>query len=66
MYAIAFDIVVSDLKEVYGSTYPNAYFEIKELIKSNGFEWTQGSVYVSQKNDLTAVYKAINSLSKID
>lgn len=65
MYAIAFDIVVSELKEVYGASYPNAYFEIKALMKSYGFDWTQGSVYVSQKNDLTAVYKAINSLSKI-
>lgn len=66
MYAIAFDIVISDLKEVYGTSYPNAYFEIKELMKSYEFEWTQGSVYVSKRNDLTSVYKAINSLSKID
>jgi len=29
MYAIAFDLVVADLKEYYGEPYNNAYFEIK-------------------------------------
>jgi virulence-associated protein VapD len=29
MFAIAFDMVVSDLKQYYGEPYNNAYFEIK-------------------------------------
>ena len=35
MFAIAFDLVILDLKEHYGDPYNNAYFEIKnELRKS--------------------------------
>ena len=29
MFAISFDMVISDLKKHYGETYNNAYFEIK-------------------------------------
>lgn len=68
MYAIAFDLVIGDLKRHYGEPYNNAYFEVKTVLKKAGFEWTQGSVYVSvsPENNLTQVYKAINMLSKID
>lgn len=41
--------------------------EIRQELESIGFEWTQGSVYVSSSdNNLTWVYKAINRLQKID
>ena len=33
MYAIAFDMVISDLKKYYGEPYNKAYYEIKELLK---------------------------------
>lgn len=39
MYAIAFDMVISDLQKYYGEPYNKAYYEIKELLKKNGFEW---------------------------
>lgn len=68
MYAIAFDLVIDDLKVNYGDPYNNAYFEIKETLKKVGFEWTQGSVYLStaSENNLTNVYRAISALSKIN
>jgi len=68
MYAIAFDLEVAKLEEHYGKPYNNAYLEINKELKSNGFEWTQGSLYLSslEISDLTSVYKAINALSKID
>ena len=68
MFAIAFDIEISELKKNYGEPYNNAYFEIKQELSKAGFEWTQGSVYLStnDENNLTAVYKAINLLSQID
>jgi virulence-associated protein VapD len=31
MYAIAFDMVIADLKEYYGEPYNNAYFEIGKI-----------------------------------
>jgi virulence-associated protein VapD len=67
MYAIAFDLEIAELKKHYGEPYNNAYFEIGKELKSVGFEWTQGSVYLSMddKSNLTSVYKAINILSNI-
>ncbi len=68
MYAIAFDLKIDDLKKEYGDPYNRAYDEIRQELESVGFEWTQGSVYISksQENSLTTVYKAINKLSGID
>lgn len=67
MYAIAFDLKVEDLKKNYGEPYNRAYDEVRQELEKLGFEWTQGSVYMSKDtaNTLTTVYKAINMLSKI-
>ena len=68
MYAIAFDLEVAELKQHYGDPYNNAYFELKTELNLVGFEWTQGSVYLSKSNEngLAHVYQAINALSKIE
>ena len=66
MYAIAFDLKIDDLKKEYGDPYNRAYDEIRQELESIGFEWTQGSVYISSddKNTLATVYKAINKLTR--
>jgi virulence-associated protein VapD len=68
MYAIAFDLKIDDLRKYYGERYNSAYDEIRKDLEDLGFEWTQGSVYMStnEKDTLTNVYKAINKLSKIE
>ena len=68
MYAIAFDLKIDDLKREYGTPYNGAYDEIRQELEAIGFEWTQGSVYISNSNkdNLTVVYKAINRLSSIN
>ncbi len=68
MYALIFDLKIDDLKREYGDPYNRAYDEIRRELEQLGFEWTQGSVYIStsEKDTLTNVYKAINKLSKID
>lgn len=68
MYAIAFDLKIDDLRKTYGEPYNSAYDEIRRELEDLGFEWTQGSVYMStnEKDSLTSVYKAINKLSKIE
>ena len=68
MYAIAFDLKIDDLKKTYGEPYNRAYDEIRQELEALGFEWTQGSVYMSvaKENTLTTVYRAINRLSAID
>mgnify|MGYP000881999015 CR=1 FL=1 len=68
MYAVSFDMEISKLKEHYGEPYNRAYDEIRALMHEFGFDWTQGSLYISndQENNLTKVYKMINQLSKIN
>jgi len=66
MYAIAFDMLIEDLKKHYGEPYNNAYFEIKTLLREYEFFNTQGSVYLTTKNDMANLYRAIETLKKID
>jgi virulence-associated protein VapD len=66
MYAISFDMVIADLKKYYGEPYNNAYNEIKEVLKRNGFYWIQGSTYASEKGTLSNLFDAIRDLSDIE
>ena len=46
MYAIVFDLDTNSLKEVYpGSSWNNAYQEIRSFLADRGFGWQQGSTY---------------------
>ena len=66
MYALSFDMNISDLKENYGEIYNNAYYEIKTLLIRDGFEWIQGSTYLTKSDNLTNLTRAIMDLAKID
>ena len=65
MYALSFDMSVSELQKHYGEPYNKAYFDIKELLTANGFEWVQGSTYLTKADDLTSLVKTVMQLSKI-
>jgi virulence-associated protein VapD len=66
MFAIAFDMSISKLKENFGEPYNNAYFEIKkEMLKWNFYNM-QGSVYLTESSDMANLFRAINELKKID
>ena len=43
MFAIAFDMVIKDLKTYYGEPYNNAYYDISNIMEQYGFYNTQGS-----------------------
>lgn len=66
MFAIAFDMVISDLKEYYGEPYNNAYFEIKTEMRKFEFYNTQGSVYLCANGDMANLFRAIDALKKIE
>ena len=66
MYAIAFDMVIADLEKFYRGPYNNAYFEIKATLREYDFYNTQGSVYLTKKNDMANLYRAIEALKKIE
>ena len=66
MFAIAFDLVIVDLKEHYGDPYNNAYFEIKNELRKYDFFNTQGSVYLTENGDMSNLFRAINGLKNIE
>ena len=61
MFALSFDMVISDLQKHYGEPYNRACYEIKTLLERLGFEWIQGSTYITQSDDLGTLYRAIYS-----
>lgn len=65
MFEIAFDMSISDLKKAYGNPYNNAYYEISKKLGEFGFYNTQGRVYLSEKNDMVNLYRAIEALKSI-
>ena len=60
MFAIAFDMDIKELRTTYGEPYNNAYYEIKILLRN-----TQGSVYLTDKDDMANLFAAIYALKKI-
>ena len=66
MFAISFDMSISSLIDSYGHPYNRAYFDIKKVLKCCGFEWIQGSTYLSRSEDMSSMIRAISTLSKID
>lgn len=66
MFALSFDMVVSDLEIHYGKPYNKAYYDIKKIMLANGFEWIQGSTYLAKTDDLGVVFKALMELRKIE
>ena len=64
MHAIAFDLIVSELKKHYKDPYHNAYAEIRKVLKQNDFYWIQGSTYATE-GDLRTLFCAIQSLKNI-
>ena len=61
MFAIAFDMVVKDLKNYYGEPYNNAYYDISNIMEQYGFYNTQGSLYVTQ-GDFSNLVRVMNAL----
>ncbi len=65
MYALSFDMNIPDLKDNYGEIYNNAYYEVRKLLIRDGFEWIQGSTYLTRSDNLTNLMQAIIDLSKV-
>lgn len=66
MFAISFDMLISDLRQNYGEPYNNAYFEISNVLEKFGFFRTQRSVYLTENNDLVNVTRAMIELKSIE
>lgn len=65
MFAIAFDLDTSDTERVHPKSVTQAYTDIRNLLHRFGFEWRQGSVYVTTNEDLGNLVQTINALKAL-
>lgn len=65
MYAIAFDLVVEDIRQHYNGPVAQAYRDVRNVLAPFAFYWVQGSVYQGDDNDLLKVTQAMNALKAL-
>lgn len=65
MFAIAFDLVVSDAQKHHPKSVAQAYADIRATLSGHGFAWVQGSLYVSEVEDLAVLFSAITALKAL-
>ena len=65
MFAIAFDMVVVDIRQHHSKGISSAYTDIGKILSPFGFERVQGSVYLTKKPDLANLFDAISALRSI-
>lgn len=62
MFAIAFDLVVADTLAHHPKGVAQAYNDIGAILHRHGFERVQGSLYVTPKEDLAGLFRAVQAL----
>ncbi|MDH2431058.1 virulence factor [Pokkaliibacter sp. MBI-7] len=62
MYAIAFDLVVADTQNNHPKSVAQAYIDIAATLGQYGFSRIQGSLYVTEKEDMANLFLAIQAL----
>jgi virulence-associated protein VapD len=62
MYAIAFDLVVADTEQHHPKGVSQAYAEIGSILNEHGFRRVQGSLYVTDNENMANLFLAIQSL----
>lgn len=64
MYAIAFDLVVIDTEHHHPKGVSQAYADIGAILHSPGFARVQGSLYVTENEDMANLFLAIEALKE--
>ena len=65
MFAIAFDLVVSETERHHPKSISQAYADIGKVLASHNFQWRQGSVHTSDGDDLANLSTAIQALKAL-
>ncbi|NLC37101.1 MAG: virulence factor [Alcaligenaceae bacterium] len=65
MYAVAFDLVVADTLQNHPRGVAQAYSEIGAILADYGFRRAQGSLYVTDQEDMAKLFSAIQELKSL-
>ena len=62
MFAITFDLVTASVATHHPVSVSKAYMDIGRVMGKHGFEWIQGSVYLSKSSNLAELSSAMEAL----
>jgi len=62
MYAVAFDLVVVEAKRHHPKSVAQAYADIGTILADYGFQRVQGSLYVTDDENMANLFQAIHAL----
>jgi len=62
MYAVAFDLVVADTEQHHPKGVTQAYADIGAILAEHGFRRVQGSLYVTDDENMANLFQAIHAL----
>ena len=62
MYAVAFDLVVADTELHHPKGVSQAYADIGSILNEHGFRRVQGSLYVTDNEDMANLFLAMQAL----
>jgi virulence-associated protein VapD len=62
MYAVAFDLTVGDTEKYHPKGVSQAYTEIGAVLAEHGSRRVQGSLYITDSEDMANLFLAIESL----
>ena len=66
MYAVAFDLVVADTEQHHPKGVSQAYADIGIILNEFGFRRVQGSLYVTDNEDMANLFLAMQALRSKD
>jgi virulence-associated protein VapD len=62
MFAIAFDLTVADTEKYHPKGVAQAYADIGATLQQFGFRRVQGSLYVTDNEDMAKLFLAVQAL----
>jgi virulence-associated protein VapD len=65
MYAIAFDLVVAETDKNHPKGISQAYAEMGSVLNEHGFRRVQGSLYLTDSEDMANLFSAIQTLRSL-
>ncbi len=65
MFAIAFDLIVADAEAHHPRGVTAAYADVAATLRKFRFDRVQGSVYVTEKDDMANLFAALLALKAL-
>lgn len=65
MFAVAFDLIVAQTEQNHPKGVTQAYTDIAAILGTYGFSRVQGSLYVTDNEDMANLFQAIYDLRKL-